>query len=57
MNEDTVLSKKLLDIEEWKKHYLARRVESSDREMVEGACLKSKGGGGAGVRSRGRHTS
>ena len=43
MAEDTILSKKLSEFEEKKKHYLARRVESSDREKVEGVSLEPKG--------------
>ena len=34
MNKDDLLSKKLTEVEERKNHYIARRVESSDRERV-----------------------
>ena len=46
MTKDTALSKKLSEIEERQKHYLARRVESSDRERVEGMSSGSKGEAG-----------
>ena len=35
MSRDDLLSKKLSDVEEKKKGYLARRVEASDRERVD----------------------
>ena len=35
MNKDDLLSKKLSEVEERKKGYLARQVETSDRERTE----------------------
>ena len=49
MTKGTTLSKKLSEIEERKKHYLARRVESSDRERVEEVSSGSRGSGGGGA--------
>ena len=48
MTKGTTLSKKLSEVEERKKHYLARRIEPSDRERVEEVSLGSKGEDGGG---------
>ena len=41
MGRDDLLSKKLSDIEERKRGYLARRVEASDRERVNAEPVSS----------------
>ena len=43
MSRDDLLSKKLSDVEEKKKGYLARRVEASDRERVDATSTPSRG--------------
>ena len=43
MNKDELLSKKLTEVEEKQKHYLARRVESFDRERVENVAADYQG--------------
>ena len=41
MNNDDILSKKLSEVEERKKGYLARQVEASDREKTESSPTAS----------------
>ena len=41
MNNDDLLSKKLSEVEERKKGYLARRVEASDREKTDSSPTAS----------------
>ena len=41
MNNDDILSKKLSEVEERKKGYLARQVEASDRERTESRSTAS----------------